>query len=130
MDILKFKKGQKKVEGEEIGEGTIGYIGLGQMGNVMAHNLLKIGFKVKGFDINPKAGDELVKVGGEKANSIEEILDTCDTVVTVLVSEACIKTATTQKSNFRYGGFGGDYLWASGWVKFRHSGSNSWSRGG
>jgi len=43
----------------------VGFIGLGLMGTSMSNNLLKAGFKVKGYDPLPGAGDGIKANGGE-----------------------------------------------------------------
>ncbi len=41
----------------------IGFIGLGQMGKGMALNLIKHGFRLRVYDLNPSVVAELVSVG-------------------------------------------------------------------
>ena len=41
----------------------IGFIGLGTMGKPMAKNLLKAGFEVDAFDVNPDPVNELKAMG-------------------------------------------------------------------
>ncbi len=43
----------------------VGFIGLGLMGTSMSGNLLKAGFRVKGYDPLPGAGDRVAANGGE-----------------------------------------------------------------
>jgi len=62
----------------------IGFVGLGHMGFPMASNLLKAGYQVTGFDLQPKALDQLAAVGGEIASTIEEIAKEKDVVITML----------------------------------------------
>ena len=47
----------------------IGFIGLGTMGGPMARNLLKAGFALCVFDIEPKAAQALVSAGATAATS-------------------------------------------------------------
>ena len=47
----------------------IGFIGLGTMGAPMARNLLKAGFALRVFDIEPKAVQALVSAGATAATS-------------------------------------------------------------
>ena len=42
----------------------VGFIGLGKMGSGMAANLVKAGFAVRGFDVNPAAIEAFVRRGG------------------------------------------------------------------
>ena len=47
---------------------SVGFIGLGNMGNPMAGNVLKNGFPMTVFDKNPKAMENLVKAGAKAAH--------------------------------------------------------------
>lgn len=74
---------------------TIGFIGLGHMGNPMAHNLLKAGFKLYVYDVVPKAVDALVKAGAVAADSIRSLASQVDVIFTSVqtgqqVSEICL----------------------------------------
>ncbi|MGZ5177226.1 MAG: NAD(P)-binding domain-containing protein, partial [Burkholderiales bacterium] len=42
---------------------SVGFIGLGNMGNPMASNVLKSGFPMTVFDKNPKAMENLIAAG-------------------------------------------------------------------
>ena len=44
----------------------IGFIGLGNMGAPMAHNLLKAGHAVAGFDLNAETSERLTASGGTR----------------------------------------------------------------
>jgi 3-hydroxyisobutyrate dehydrogenase len=73
----------------------IGFIGLGHMGNPMAKNLLKAGFKVTVYDIVPAAIQSLAAVGATAANSIAAVAKDADVLITMLqtgqqVSETCL----------------------------------------
>lgn len=57
-------------------QGTIGFIGVGNMGAPMAANLLKAGLPVLVFDRNPAAVDKLVKLGAKAASSPQELGET------------------------------------------------------
>ncbi len=63
---------------------TIGFIGLGNMGGPMAANLLKAGFKVKGFDLAPSMLEKFSSAGGIPVQHIEEAARNVDTVITML----------------------------------------------
>jgi 3-hydroxyisobutyrate dehydrogenase len=74
---------------------TIGFIGLGHMGNPMVQNLLKSGFKVKVYDIVPAAIEKIKKSGAIVAKSVAEVVTDADVVITMLqtgqqVKEVCI----------------------------------------
>eukprot|EP00882_Tetradesmus_deserticola_P018350 GHRQ01019710.1.p3 GENE.GHRQ01019710.1~~GHRQ01019710.1.p3 ORF type:complete len:112 (+),score=26.04 GHRQ01019710.1:249-584(+) len=57
-------------------QGTIGFIGVGNMGAPMAANLLKAGLPVLVFDRNPAAVDKLVKLGAQAVGSPQEMGET------------------------------------------------------
>ncbi|KAF5004177.1 hypothetical protein FDECE_9315 [Fusarium decemcellulare] len=53
-------------------ESQLGFAGLGAMGFGMASNLLKAGFFVRGFDVNPTALKKFAELGGSVSSSIRE----------------------------------------------------------
>jgi 3-hydroxyisobutyrate dehydrogenase-like beta-hydroxyacid dehydrogenase len=59
----------------------IGFIGLGQMGKWMASNLVKRGFDLSVFDINPEAMAFLVKQGAERTTSAAELAKGADVII-------------------------------------------------
>jgi len=63
---------------------TIGFIGLGHMGQPMAHNLVKAGFTVYVFDLVKETVDEVVKAGAFAACSVAEMADKADIVITMV----------------------------------------------
>ena len=50
----------------------IGFIGLGAMGMGMAQSLLRTGFTVRGYDINPDAVNRFGEAGGEAVSTVAE----------------------------------------------------------
>src|ERR1043165_8204341 len=62
----------------------VGFIGVGNMGNPMAANVLKAGFPMTVFDLNPKAMENLVKGGATAAASAAEVVEKSDVVFTSL----------------------------------------------
>ncbi len=70
---------------------TIGFIGLGAMGNPMAANLLKNNDTVKVFDMNPAAVVTLVEKGAIAAQDIPSLADGCDVVLTSLPNGAIVE---------------------------------------
>ena len=63
---------------------SIGFIGLGHMGGPMVANLAKAGHDVTGFDVVSAAGDQARRNGLRVANTLEEAVAGCDTVLTML----------------------------------------------
>jgi 3-hydroxyisobutyrate dehydrogenase len=65
-----------------------GYIGLGNLGAACASCLLKDGFKVTVYDLNPALAMDLVVKGATLAKSAEELAASVDHVITCLPSPA------------------------------------------
>jgi 3-hydroxyisobutyrate dehydrogenase len=65
-----------------------GYIGLGNLGANCAACLLKAGFKVTVFDLNPTLAERLVAMGAVLAPSAEALAGSVDHVMTCLPSPA------------------------------------------
>jgi 3-hydroxyisobutyrate dehydrogenase len=63
---------------------TVGFIGLGNMGNPMALNILKMGFALTVFDMNPKTMQGLTEAGAKGASSVTEAIANADVVLTSL----------------------------------------------
>ena len=63
---------------------SVGFIGLGNMGNPMALNVLKGGFPVTVFDTNPQAMGNLVQAGAKAASSAKQVTESAEVVMTCL----------------------------------------------
>jgi 3-hydroxyisobutyrate dehydrogenase len=63
---------------------SVGFIGVGNMGNPMASNILKNGFKMKVFDLSPKAMENLVQAGAQRSASAREVVEGSEIVLTCL----------------------------------------------
>jgi 2-hydroxy-3-oxopropionate reductase len=63
---------------------TVGVIGLGVMGAPMARNLISAGFDVVAFNRSPAAVQALAGVGGRPAQSVTQVAEVADVIVTVL----------------------------------------------
>jgi 3-hydroxyisobutyrate dehydrogenase len=61
---------------------SVGFIGLGNMGNPMAANVLKNGFAVTVFDKNSRAIESLVQAGAKAAASAGAVAEQCEVVLT------------------------------------------------
>ena len=65
---------------------TVGFVGLGAMGTPMARNLLKAGFRVRGYDVRASAVDNLVREGGLAAATVAEAAKGADALVLMVVN--------------------------------------------
>ncbi len=63
---------------------TVGFIGVGNMGNPMAYNVLKAPFAMTVFDTNPKAMENLIQAGAKRAGSPREVVESSEIVLTSL----------------------------------------------
>ena len=63
---------------------SVAFIGLGNMGNPMAMNLLKKGYALSVFDMNPAAAANLIAAGAKGAASAAEAIANADVVFTSL----------------------------------------------
>ena len=63
---------------------SVAFIGLGNMGNPMAMNLLKKGYALSVFDTNPAAAANLIAAGAKGAASAAEAIANADVVFTSL----------------------------------------------
>jgi 3-hydroxyisobutyrate dehydrogenase len=71
---------------------TIGFIGVGNMGNPMAANLLKAGFDVTVFDARPETAAAFVaQHGGRAAKSLAELAAGRDAVITMLPDDKVVR---------------------------------------
>jgi 3-hydroxyisobutyrate dehydrogenase len=62
----------------------VGFIGVGNMGNPMAANVLKAGFPMTVFDLSAKAMENLVQAGARRAGSAREAVEGAEIVLTSL----------------------------------------------
>lgn len=69
----------------------IGWIGLGNMGNPMAKNLLKAGLEVTVFNRTKDKEQDLISAGATSAATPEALLQACDVVITMLSNDEAVK---------------------------------------
>ena len=63
---------------------SVGFIGVGNMGNPMAGNVLKSGFPMTVYDKNPKAMENLLQGGAKSVASPREVVERSEVVMTCL----------------------------------------------
>src|SRR5688500_15993404 len=79
-----FSRRRGIIPAEETNMATsVGFIGVGNMGNPMAGNVLK-NFPLTVFDMNPAAMGNLVAAGARKAASAQEVVEQSEIVLTCL----------------------------------------------
>src|SRR5688572_32555195 len=62
----------------------VGFIGVGNMGNPMAGNVLKAGFPMTVFDKSPRATENLVAAGAKLGASARDVVDRSEVILTCL----------------------------------------------
>jgi 3-hydroxyisobutyrate dehydrogenase len=70
----------------------IGFIGLGNMGNHMARNLIRAGHSLKVYDLNEEAMNFVAQSGAKTAQSVKDAATGVDFVVTMLPVGANVRT--------------------------------------
>ena len=70
----------------------IAFIGLGNMGAPMAHNLLKTGHALTVFDVNAQAVGTLAEAGAKAANSARDAVLECELVITMLPAAVHVRS--------------------------------------
>ena len=60
---------------------SIEFIGFGIMGELMCENVLKKGYLVCFYDINPKKIEKLAKIGGIPCRNLKEIANNCNFII-------------------------------------------------
>jgi 3-hydroxyisobutyrate dehydrogenase len=72
------------LQGGNIMTVSVGFIGLGNMGNPIAVNVLKAGFPMTVFDRNPQTMENLVLSGAQTAASAKQVVESAEVVLTSL----------------------------------------------
>jgi 3-hydroxyisobutyrate dehydrogenase-like beta-hydroxyacid dehydrogenase len=88
----------------------IGFIGLGQMGKWMASNLVKCGFDLTVFDINPEAAALLSKQGAVQTSSPAELARRVDLTILSLPNSDVVEDVTFGKDGIVHGSKSGQIL--------------------
>ena len=69
----------------------IGFVGLGNMGNPMARNLLKAGHQLVVYDILPAAVEKLTQAGAKGASSLGQVAAEAELFISILPSSPHVK---------------------------------------
>jgi L-threonate 2-dehydrogenase len=70
---------------------TVGIVGLGIMGGIMAETLLLNQYRVVGFDIEKSACARLKKAGGQVAKSVTQVTEQADVLITSLATSNALR---------------------------------------
>ena len=81
----------------------IGFIGLGNLGEHLAINLVRAGFTVTAHDLNPEAAAGLIEAGAAWADSPKQAAEAADTVITCLPSPAAVAGVMTAEDGILAG---------------------------
>lgn len=77
----------------------IAFIGLGNMGEPMAQNLINAKFELQVFDLVEELAHPLVEAGAKLCKSIEEVVTNADVVVTMLPAGEHVRTVYLGSDN-------------------------------
>lgn len=69
---------------------TVGFLGLGQMGNHMARNLLRNGVKVIAFDVDVNRQNELKSDGAEIVKYPADVAAASKNIITMLPNSSIV----------------------------------------
>lgn len=74
----------------------IAFIGLGNMGGPMVHNLVKAGFNVTAFDLSAEACAQVAKAGVAVGKSAADTASGCDVLITMLPAGRHVLSVITE----------------------------------
>ena len=83
--------------------GVVGIIGLGNMGSAFAANLLRNGFDVAGFDLDPNRAAALTDAGGSAVGSVAAVGEAATVVITSLPSARALEAVVDELSQLPEG---------------------------
>lgn len=102
----------------------IGMIGMGKMGLNLAQNLLRNGFEVAGFDVNPQARADAKALGIEAAETLQQMIDQLPSPKIVWLMLPSGKIANQTIADVGELLTGGDYVIDGGNSNYKDSVSN------
>jgi 3-hydroxyisobutyrate dehydrogenase-like beta-hydroxyacid dehydrogenase len=79
---------------------TIGFIGLGKMGQPMARNLLKAGFELRVYNRNPSRAEPQLAQGAQQVSHPGEAVEPGGIVMTMLVNDGAIEQVVLGEDGF------------------------------
>jgi 3-hydroxyisobutyrate dehydrogenase len=72
---------------------SVGFIGVGNMGNPMAGNVLKGGFKMTVYDRHAPAMENLVQAGAQRGLSVRDVVERAEIILTCLPASPDVEAA-------------------------------------
>ena len=78
----------------------IGFIGLGNMGQPMALNLLKAGFELHVYNRNPAKAEPLVAQGAQQVSKPGEVAEPGGIVITMVANDSALESVVLGKEGF------------------------------
>jgi len=63
---------------------TVGFIGLGVMGQSMAKNILRAGYPLQVYTRSKKKAEQLIEQGAVWKNTVQELASDCDVIITII----------------------------------------------
>jgi 3-hydroxyisobutyrate dehydrogenase-like beta-hydroxyacid dehydrogenase len=79
------------VSAAETGAGSIGFIGVGNMGAPMSRRLLSAGFTVRAYDCNPEKVAALKEAGASAARSVSEATSAGGVAISMVPDDAALR---------------------------------------
>lgn len=78
----------------------IGFIGLGNMGQAMARNLLNAGFALRVYNRNPGKAEPLVAQGAQQVFKPSEVVEPGGIVITMVANDSALESVVLGKDGF------------------------------
>ncbi|MBA7507283.1 2-hydroxy-3-oxopropionate reductase [subsurface metagenome] len=88
----------------------IGFIGLGIMGKPMAKNLLKAGYTLTVYDIEPEKINDVVEAGAKAGSSSKDVAEKNEVIITMLPNSPDVKEAVLSNNGVLEGAKPGTIL--------------------
>lgn len=92
----RFTDGEVKMVTEAKAQHTVvGIVGVGDMGYAIATSVLR-SYPLVVCDLRPEPVEKLVALGARRAETLEDIADACDTLITVVVDDKQVQSVVRQ----------------------------------
>jgi 3-hydroxyisobutyrate dehydrogenase-like beta-hydroxyacid dehydrogenase len=76
---------------------AVGLIGIGLLGQALAHRVIGAGFEVAGFDVDPAKNARLIELGGRPATSIADLAQRCEPIILAVFSTDQVEEVIEQQ---------------------------------